>query len=108
MDYCLATPLPIHFVKEYITMLPSEIDTSDILDECKKRIEDTEKDIYYTFCKPSVVGVCCILNVLVNKNLLSSSQRREFYLRLSKTIDIIGVMEVQKREFQGTKQVDVS
>lgn len=108
LDYRLATPLPIHFVKDYIKMLPSEIDTSDILDECQEKIKDTEKDIYYTFCKPSVVGAYCILNVLVNKNLLSSTHRQAFYLQLSKTIDIIGVMEVQKREFQGTKQGDVS
>ena len=45
----------------------------------------------------------------MNKNLLSSSQRQVFYLQLSKTVDIIEVMEVQKREVQGTKQVvDVS
>ena len=111
LDYRLATPLPIHFVKEYIKMLPSleVMDTNLILDECKERIKDTEKDLYYTFCKPSVVGAYCILNVLLNKNLLSSSQRQAFYLQLSKTVDIVGVMEVQKREFQGTKQeVDIS
>ena len=108
LDYHLATPLPIHFVKEYIKMLPSEVDTTSILDECKERIKDTEKDLYYTFCKPSVAGASFLLDVFVNKNLLSSTQRQEFYLQLSKTVDIIGVMEVQKREVQGTKQGDVS
>jgi len=109
LDYRLATPLPIHFVKEYIKMLPPEVDTNVILDECKERIGDTEMDMYYTFCKASVVGLSCLLNVLVKKNLLSSTQRQVFYLQLSKTVDIIGVMEVQKRGVQGTKQeVDVS
>jgi len=98
LDFRLTTPTPMEFIRHYIHLLPSEtIDKKNLLKECEKRVEYTSTDIYFTFCKPSCVGASIFTSILLDQDVLSSTQRQTLYLKLAKMTDLIEVMECQKK-----------
>ena len=97
LDFRLATPTPMEFIRHYIHLLPSDIIDNKLLKVCEKRVEYTSTDIYFTFCKPSCVGASILTSILLDQNVLSSPQRQTLYLKLAKMTDLIEVMECQKK-----------
>lgn len=109
LDFRLATPTAMDFIRHYMKLLPSEMITSSVMKACEEKVAYTSTDIYFTFCKPSVVGASCLASVLIGKDLLSSKQRQNFYLHLANTSDLIDIMEAQNKLVTGhTKPVTVS
>merc|ERR1712007_231090 len=90
--------------------LPPELNNNSKLTKAvQKRIEYTSTDIYFTFCKPSVIGASVLTSILVTREILSPTERQTFYLRLSSITDLIDVMEAQNKLITGhTKPVSVS
>lgn len=101
LNFRLATPTPGEFIRHYIHLLPSDIIDSKLLKECEKRVEYTSTDIYFTFCKPSCVGASILTSILLDQNVMSSTQRQTLYLKLAKMTDLIEVMECQKKLVTG-------
>jgi hypothetical protein len=109
LNFRLATPTAMDFVQHYLKLLPSEMNTSSVIKDVETRVYSTCTDIYYTFCKPSVVAAACLTVVLTSKDLLTSKQREAFYFHLANITDIIDIMEVQNKLMTGhTKPVSVS
>jgi len=111
LDFRLATPTPMEFVRHIMEcMLPPELNNNKgLLKAVQKRIEYTSTDIYFTFCKPSVIGASVLTSILVTREILSPTERQTFYLRLSSITDLIDVMEAQNKLITGhTKPVSVS
>ena len=109
LDFRLATPTPLEFVRHFVNLLPSEVNTTSLLKACSKRIEYTTSDFYFTFCKPSVVGASCLASILTGRDLLSRTERETFYFQLANICDLIDVMEAQNKLLTGhTKPVSVS
>lgn len=109
LNFRLATPTAMDFIHHYLKLLPSEMNTSNVLEEVETRVYSTCTDIYFTFCKPSVVAAACLSVVLTSKDLLTLRQREAFYFHLANITDIIDVMEVQNKLMTGhTKPVSVS
>ena len=102
LDFRLATPTPLEFIRHYIHLLPSEtIDKKAFLKACEKRVEYTSTDIYFTFCKPSCVGASIMTSILLDQDVLSTQERQTLYLKLAKMTDLIEVMECQKKLVTG-------
>ena len=98
LDFRLATPTPVEFIRHYIHLLPSEtIDKKNLLKACEKRVEYTSTDIYFTFCRPSCVGASVLTSILLDQDVLSTQERQTLYLKLAKMTDLIEVMECQKK-----------
>jgi len=97
LNFRLATPTPMEFIRHYMHLLPSDIIDNKLLKECEKRVEYTSTDIYFTFCKPSCVGASVLTSILLDQDILSSTQRQTLYLKLAKMTDLIEVMECQKK-----------
>lgn len=97
LNFRLATPTPGEFIRHYMHLLPSDIIDNKLLKECEKRVEYTSTDIYFTFCKPSCVGASVLTSILLDQDVLTSSQRQTLYLKLAKITDLIEVMECQKK-----------
>jgi len=97
LDFRLTTPTPMEFIRHYIHLLPSDIIDNKLLKECEKRVEYTSTDIYFTFCKPSCVGASILTSILLDQNVMSSTERQTLYLKLAKMTDLIEVMECQKK-----------
>ena len=112
LDFRVTTASPTEFVRHFIKILPPELKNTDsLLNECEKRIEYTSQDIYFTFCKPSVVAASCLASILTGNenNMLSPTQRQTFYFHLANITDLIEVMLAQNRLLTGhTKPVSVS
>jgi hypothetical protein len=109
LDFRLATPTPMEFVRHFVRLLPPEINTESLLKACSKRIEYSTSDFYFTFCKPSVVGASCLASILTGRDLLSPTERQTFYFQLANICDLIDVMEAQNKLLTGhTKPVSVS
>lgn len=96
LDFRLATPTPMEFIRHYMHLLPSDI-IDNKLKACEKRVEYTSTDIYFTFCKPSCVGASILTSILLDQDVLSSTQRQTLFLKLTKMTDLIEVMECQKK-----------
>ena len=104
LDFRLATPTPVEFIRHYMHLLPSDIidNKKNLLKECEKRVEYTSTDIYFTFYKPSCVGASVLTSILLDQDVLSTStQRQTLYLKLAKMTDLIEVMECQKKLVTG-------
>ena len=110
LDFRLATPTPMEFVRHIMEcMLPPELNNNKLTKAVQKRIEYTSTDIYFTFCKPSVIGASVLTSILLTREILSPTERQTFYLRLSSITDLIDVMEAQNKLITGhTKPVSVS
>ena len=101
LEFRLATPTPMEFIRHYIHLLPSDIIDNKLLKVCEKRVEYTSTDIYFTFCKPSCVGASIMTSILLDQDVLSSTQRQAFFCKLAKMTDLIEVMECQKKLVTG-------
>ena len=107
LDWRVTTPTPMEFVRVFIELLPERIasssTTSDrLLETSQKFVDGTTTDFYFTFFKPSVIGAACLASsVSATKGILSSSERKAFWLQLAKTTDMIEVMEAQNRLLSG-------
>jgi len=112
LDFRLSTPTPMEFVRHIMEcMLPPELNNNNkaLVKAIQKKIEYTSTDIYFTFCKPSVIGASVLTSILVTREILSPTERQTFYLRLSSITDLIDVMEAQNKLITGhTKPVSVS
>ena len=109
LDFRVTTASPTEFVRHFIKLLPPELITESLLNECEKMIEHTSQDVYFTFCKPSVVGASCLSSILTGNEMLSPLQRQTFYFHLANITDLIEVMLAQNRLLTGhTKPVSVS
>jgi len=102
LNFRLATPTPVEFIRHYIHLLPLDIiDKKALLKECEKKVEYTSTDIYFTFCKPSCVGASIMTSILLDQDVLSTQERQTLYLKLAKMTDLIEVMECQKKLVTG-------
>jgi len=66
LDFHLAIPTPLDFSRQLVMFLPHDIQVSkvDLLDECQRKVAYTSTDMYFTLCKPSVVGAGCLISTL--------------------------------------------
>lgn len=108
LDWRVTTPTPMEFVRVFIELLPERIASSSItsdriLEASQKFVDGTTTDFYFTFFKPSIIGAACLASsVAATKGgILSSSERKAFWLQLAKTTDMIEVMEAQNRLLSG-------
>ena len=103
LDWRMSTPTPMQFVEQYIQLLPAKIKsrTKDILEICKSHIYSIATDMYFVFCKPSVVGASCLAAALTQLNLLSKQERSDFWLHLARITDLIDTMEAQAKLLTG-------
>ena len=105
LDHCLSIPTPLDFSRLLVMFLPHDIQVSkvDLLDECQRKVAYTSTDMYFTLCKPSVVGASCLLSTLIDIDIMSSAQRRTFYSKIASVVDLVDVIQAQKRLLVKTK-----
>ena len=105
LDFRLSIPTPIDFSRLLVMFLPHDIQVSkvNLLDECQKKVAYTSTDMYFTLCKPSVVGASCLISTLIDMDIMSSTQRRVFYSKVASVVDLIDVIQAQNRLLAKTK-----
>jgi len=103
LDWRVSCPTPMEFARHLLELLPEKVDSEDLLQACRKHLDQTSTDFYFTFCKPSVVGASCLASALTGTDILSSSERQAFWLQLASVTDLIEVMEAQKQLLKGRK-----
>lgn len=102
LDWRVACPTPMEFVRHLLELLPEKVKSSDdLLEACEKHVHHTSTDFYFTFCKPSVVAASCLASTLTGTDILSSSERQAFWLHLAKITDLIDIMETQNKLLKG-------
>mmetsp|Transcript_29199 Transcript_29199/g.47928 ORF Transcript_29199/g.47928 Transcript_29199/m.47928 type:complete len:291 (-) Transcript_29199:109-981(-) len=104
LDWRVSCPTPMEFVRYLLELLPEKINSSiseSILEASQKYVDHTATDFYFTSCKPSVVGASCLASSLIGTDILSSSERRAFWLQLARITDLIDVMEAQIKLVEG-------
>ena len=107
-DFRTDQPTAMRFVLEFVGLLPEHIDKNRLFMSCMKRVEDTLTDIYFTVCKPSVVGASVICSILVEEGLFSPSEQKAFYIQIANTVDIVNIMEAENVLLTGhTKPVSI-
>ena len=105
LNWRMAYPTPMEFVREYIKLLPDaellhqqqhqHYDGALLQKAVLERVAYSSSDMYFTFCSPSVVGVSALTSVLISGGLLSKTQRQDFYFLLARSVNLIDVMEAQ-------------
>ena len=105
LNWRMAYPTPMEFVREYIKLLPDaellhhqqhqHYDGALLQRAVLERVAYSSSDMYFTFCSPSVVGVSALTSVLISGGLLSKTQRQDFYFLLARSVNLIDVMEAQ-------------
>jgi len=107
LDHRLSIPTPMDFSRLLVMFLPHDIQVSkvDLLDECQRKVAYTSTDMYFTLCKPSVVGSSCLISCLIDMDIMTSTQRRTFYSKskVASVVDLIDVIQAQKRLLAKTK-----
>ena len=105
LDWRVACPTPMDFVRHFIDLLPPEKMTSSIseslLEASQKHVDSTVTDIYFAFFKPSAVGAACLASSLTQADILSSSERKTFWLQLAKNTVLTDVMDAQNKLLRG-------
>ena len=104
LDWRVATPTPMAFVRCLAELLPPTVTPSmlkDLIKGTKQLVNETATDLYFAFCPPSVVGASCLVSALTTNDVLSPIDRHYFWLKLAKTIDIIDVMDTKSRLTEG-------
>ena len=104
LEWKVSCPTPMDFVREFVQLLPKQVkdDFSDrFLEESLKLCEQSSKDFFFTFCKPSVIAASCIASCLTGTNVLSKCERQAFWVKLGRITDLIGVMDAQNKLLRG-------
>ena len=106
LDWRVACPTPMDFVRHFIDLLPPEKMTSSIseslLEASQKHVDYTVTDIYFAFFKPSAIGAACLAcSLLAQADILSSSERKAFWLQLAKNTVLTDVMDAQNKLLRG-------
>ena len=108
LEWRVSCPTPMDFVREFVQLLPTHVkdDFSESFpEESLKLCEQSSKDFFFTFCKPSVVAASCIASCLTGTDVLSKSERQAFWMELGRITDLIEVMEAQNKLFEGKQLV---
>ena len=95
LDRCVDTPTPMDFIHQLLQLLPKKEFHSQLLQSCEKHLDKSTYDLHFSWYRPSVVGGGILACSLVETNVLSASERTQFWKQLAKTVDLIGVMEVE-------------
>ncbi|KAL7551251.1 hypothetical protein ACHAWF_014436 [Thalassiosira exigua] len=99
----LACPTPMEYVAHLLQLLP-ELDPSAtvyLLETSQEYADRALPDFYFATSKPSVVGAGCLVSCLTEIDVLSSSERKSFWIKLGKMTDIVGIMYAQKKLLEG-------
>mmetsp|Transcript_25361 Transcript_25361/g.53580 ORF Transcript_25361/g.53580 Transcript_25361/m.53580 type:complete len:293 (+) Transcript_25361:191-1069(+) len=105
LHWRVSCPTSMEFVRHFVALLPERIHDSSILEDIigtsLQHLNHAVTDFYFAFHTPSVVGACCLASTLIGTDVLSSSERRSFYLKLARIVDLIDVMEAQIKLLNG-------
>ena len=104
LDWRVNIPTPMDFARHMLHLLPEKVSSAvseSLLGTTQKLLHRTTTDLYFTFCKPSVVGASCLSSALAGTDILTSSQRQEFWLQLARFVDLIEVMDAQNKLLKG-------
>jgi len=106
LDWRVTAPTPMEFVGVFMEFLPERITSAPlILDRLLKDSQEyansTPTDFSFAFFKPSVVGASCLVSSLTRADILSPSERKEFWLQLARSTDLLEVMDVQNKLLSG-------
>lgn len=99
---CVSSATPMEYVRHFLEMLPEWMDVADvILENATKHTDCATKDIYFSTCRASTVGVACLAGALNDVYSLSSFEKEVIWRKLNRKLDFdIQSNEVRKIERQ--------
>ena len=97
------SPTPMDFIRQLLKLLPEEFHAK-LLKSCDNFLVKASKDLSYSWYKPSVLGAGILSSSLVVSNLLKSHDRKRFWNQLTRNVDLISAMEVEKKLLQTKRQ----
>ncbi|KAL7538659.1 hypothetical protein ACHAWF_006171, partial [Thalassiosira exigua] len=103
LEWRLLGPTPMGYVTNFLELLP-ELDpsaTKYLLEKSPQYVDRATADFYFATLKPSVVGAGCLVSCLTEIDVLTSSERQSFWIKLSKMADLISIMRAQKKLLEG-------
>ena len=105
LEWRVSGPTPLDFVKHLLELLPESARASyldQLLQVSQLHMDYATSELYFSSCKPSVVGAGCVMSTLSETDILTSIELSEFCKRISKALDFdvqtsTHVLEVQQR-----------
>ncbi len=105
LDWRVSCHTPMNFAMPLLELVPEDElsagESLSLLEECQRNVSRTVTDIHFSCLPPSAVGISCLAVSLENCRVLSHSEKRAVWIRLSKSghfnLSSRGVVKSQQR-----------
>ncbi|KAL7552677.1 hypothetical protein ACHAWF_015905 [Thalassiosira exigua] len=99
---CLSSTTPMDYVRLLLDLLPEWTDYSDAITEnAKRHMDSATRDIYFSTCDRSAVGLACLAGAMEEMDELSSLEKDVVWRQLSRKLDFdIASKEIRRVEMR--------